>query len=233
MSYILITRPYVDAQPLAQTLKSKGLKPLLCPLYEPHFLSLPPLKDPQALIITSKNALRALEKAEDLKKLPLYGVGDETALLAERMGFTTVMSSSGTSEDLLKLILKHAQPKMGILYHLSGQIIKVDLIKELQAKGLKGERHIAYSIQDVDTIPGPLLYHIQNQKISHVLFFSSRTANIFVNLFNKNKLGERASSMIALCLSQDVAQAIRSLEWKAVWISPEPTMKTMIEYFDG
>lgn len=233
MSQILITRPLVDALPLAKALELRGLNPLVVPLFRTKFFPLPLLNDPQALMITSKNALRALKPVEDLKHIPLYGVGDQTTQLASQMGFKNAISASGNAEDLVELILTQADPKKGILYHLSGDVIKVDLVKELQLKGLQAKREIVYSLQAVENFPNFLLDSLQKQNISHILFFSYQTAKIFVNLLVKNKLDQMASFMVALCLSQDVARAIRPLKWKNVWISSQPKLSSMIEYFDG
>ena len=232
MSSVLLIRPMMEALPLAKILKSKGVKPLLHPLFEPRFLPLPPLKTPQALIITSKNALRAIEGYEDLKTVPLYVVGDQTAQLAQDTGFARVTKASGTSKELTKLILNHAQREKGILWHLSGEVVKGNIVKELRAKGFKAERHIVYHIQDAENIPASLLSDLQNQKISHVMFFSPRTTTIFVNLINKNGLEKVAHQITALCLSQAVAEKAKLLEWKKMWISPQPATQNLTGYFD-
>lgn len=231
MTCVLITRPLEDALPMADALRSKGLESVLYPLFEPLFLPVPYLKTPQALIITSKNALRAIEGEEDLKNIPLYGVGDETARLAQCMGFKNVISASGTSHDLIDLILKQTPKEQGILYHLSGNVIKVDIVKELQKKGLTAKRKIVYRIQKIRNLQDSLLYDLENKKISHVMFFSPRTARFFVSLLNENKLEKIASEIRAVCLSNSVAQAVRSLQWKEIWISPQPLVKNMIGYF--
>ena len=191
MPSVLLIRPMEEALPLSKILKSKGVKSLLHPLFEPRFLFLPLLKTPQALIITSKNALRAIQGHENLKNVPLYVVGDQTAQLAQDMGFARVTMASGTSQELTKLILNHAHREKGILWHLSGEVVKGNIIKELRAEGFKAERHITYYIKDAEKLPSSLLSDLQNQKISHVMFFSPRTTTIFVNLMNKNNL-ERA-----------------------------------------
>ena len=64
------------------------------------------------------------------------------------------------------------------------------------------------------------------------MFFSSRTARFFVNLLNENKLGKIVSKIRALCLSHSAAEVVRLLQWKEVWISPQPLVKNMIGYFN-
>jgi uroporphyrinogen-III synthase len=166
MRRVLLIRPLEDALPLANILKSKGVESLLHPLFEPRFLPLPLLKTPQALIITSKNALRALEGYEELKKIPLYVVGDQTADLAQVNGFLNVFSASGTTQELTKLILCHAHPEKGVLYHLAGEVVKGNIVHELNFRGFEAERHIVYHIQEAENLSEPLLND------PHYVFFS-------------------------------------------------------------
>lgn len=65
-----------------------------------------------------------------------------------------------------------------------------------------------------------------------MFFFSFKTAQIFVNLVNKENLGSLTSSLVALCLSEDVAKAIDALKWKEIWVSPQPNQEALIGYFD-
>lgn len=233
MSRVLLIRSLIDALPLAKILSSKNVPSVLYPLFEPLFLPSVPLKALQAIIITSKNALRAIEKDENLKEIPLYVVGDQTANLARHKGFLKVWSASGTSTELIKLILRNAKRENGILYHLSGEIVKGNIVDELRAKGFQAERHIVYCIQKIKNLPETLFFELKNKKISHVMFFSPHTTTIFVNLINKNALEKVTCQMTALCLSQDVAEEAGFLEWKKIWVSPQPTLQNMTGYFDA
>lgn len=232
MSCALIFRPLRDALPLAEELKSKEVDPYLCPLYHPYFLPVLPLENPQALIVTSKNALRSLESHDDLKKLPLYAVGDETAALAQNMGFSKVTSASGTSQELIQCVLQRAHPKTGILWHLSGQIVKGNIVETLIEKGFEAQRRIVYSIEEAKNLPEPLLSHLRSQKVAYVLFFSSHTALLFVNLLKMYGLEKLACQMRAVCLSQAIALKASMLTWKEIWISPKPTVQSIMGYFN-
>jgi uroporphyrinogen-III synthase len=232
MKLALIIRPLEDALPLAKDLESKGVGSYLCPLYHPCFLPVSPLENLQALILTSKNALRAIENQEALKKMPLYAVGDKTAQLAHDMGFSEVMSASGTSQELIQCILQRAHPKAGILWHLSGEIVKGNIVETLNAKGFEARERIVYRIEQTKNLPAPLLSHLQNQKLTHVLFFSSHTTLLFVNLLKMSGLEKLACQMRAICLSQDVALKASTLTWKEIWTSLKPTAQSMMRYFD-
>ncbi len=228
----LVIRQEEEALSLAKALTAKGVEPYLCPLFKPFFLPCPSLENPQGLIITSKNALRALEEREELKQLPLYVVGDQTAQFAKNRGFKTVFSSSGTSKELLFLILQKAARTNGTLWHLSGDVVRGDIVETLKTEGFQAQRHIIYHIKEVDDLPSSLISDIQQQKMSHVLFFSPRTTDVFINLLEKNGLEKMASSITSLCLSQNVVERARCLDWKKIWVSPRPTVQGMIGYFN-
>jgi uroporphyrinogen-III synthase len=232
MHHVLLIRALADALPLAESLKSKGIVPHLYPLFNPCFFPLPALKTPQAFIITSKNALRAIEGYEDLKKVPLYAVGDQTAKLAQTMGFANVFSASGTSQELLQLILQKATPQAGILWYLSGRVVKDNLMEPLKAAGFNTQRRIVYDMQAVEDLPPPLLVELERQKMSHIMFFSPHTTTIFVNLLKKRGLEKLMGHMTALCLSHAIAEKALILTWGKIWISPKPTAQSLIGYFD-
>lgn len=228
----LVIRQQEEALPLAKALREKGVEPYLYPLFTPHFLPLPPLENPQGFIITSKNALRALEGREELKKLPLYVVGDQTAQFAKAMGFSTVFNASGTSKELISLILQKASHNRGVLWHLSGDVIRGNIVETLKKEGFESRRYIIYHLKERDDLPLALVDDLHHQRLSHVLFFSPRTTTAFVNLLKKNGLETLTAPMTSLCLSQNVVEKALSLNWKKVWVSPRPTVQDMIGYFN-
>lgn len=232
MHHVLLIRSFEDALAMTLTLKSKGIESSHYPLFNPQFIPFPLLENPQAFIITSKNGVRALEGLENLKKIPLYAVGDKTAELAKQSGFLKVLSASGTSSELLRLISKTAHPHKGILWHLSGREVKGDIVESLKVAGFEAQRQIVYEIKDVTDLPPSLCAALTNHTFSHVIFCSPRTTNIFVTLLKKQKLEKVSCQMRALCLSQEVGKKASSLNWKKLWISPRPNMNALMRYFD-
>lgn len=232
MRRVLLIRQQEESLSLCNFLKSYGIESCSYPLFEPLFLPLPFLENPQALLITSKNALRAIQHHEFYKKIPIYAVGDQTAQLAKSMGFIHVLSASGTGKDLINLVIQKASQTKGILWHLSGDIIKENIAETLEQQGFSAKRQVVYSIQEVEIMPPPLLHDLKGKTFSHVLFFSPRTTDIFIKLLKKNELEPIAAEMTSLCLSQNVLQKTKEILWKKAWVSPKPTIEDMIEYFN-
>ena len=129
---LLVTRPEPDATRQAETLAARGHEPVVAPL-----LLIEPAKDmtldldgAQALIVTSRNALRALASHPDLAaslRLPLFAVGEATAKAATELGFAKVTAGPGTGEELSRLIADTLDPKAGALVHLAGETVAFDL----------------------------------------------------------------------------------------------------------
>jgi uroporphyrinogen-III synthase len=232
MHHVLVIRPLEDALPMARLLESEGIEVSHYPLFKLHSLPIPALSNPQALIVTSKNAIRALTKYNDLKKIPLYAVGDKTAELATQSGFLNVLTASGTSQDLIQLIVKIEQRNKGILWHLSGEMVKGNIVESLTNAGFEAKRQIVYRIEDATNLPASLHMKLKNHSLSHVLFCSSRTTSVFINLLKKKKLEKSTCQMIALCLSEDIKEKILGLKWKKLWVSPYPNVNDLMGYFD-
>jgi uroporphyrinogen-III synthase len=232
MPHVLLIRSVEDALSTALTLKSKGIESSHYPLFTPRFLPLPVLENPQALIVTSKNGVRSLEKLGIFKHLPLYTVGDKTAELAAQHGFSTIFNASGTSADLLQLILKTAHPEKGVLWHLSGREIKGNIVESLTAEGFEAKRHIVYEMEDAPELPSALCTDLREQKFSHVLLCSPRTTQVFVELLKNQHLEKVTHQMTALCLSPEIAAKASSLDWKNIWVSPRPDLESLLGYFE-
>lgn len=231
MSHALVIRQREEAIPLANSLREKGVVPYVFPLFNPHFLSLPPLETPQGLIITSKNALRSLRRRIDFYTLPLYTVGDKTAEFAKSLGFSNVLSAAGDSKDLCHLILQKVSPSKGFLLYPSGEITKGNITEILTEAKFEVRRHIVYTLESRKELPSSLKKALAQGKISYVLFFSPHTTTLFIHLLKKENLEAIAEKMTALCLSQDVVKKALDVAWREVWESPHPTVKAMMDYF--
>src|SRR5690242_14594497 len=97
---ILVTRPQPDNERTGASLRARGFDVLLAPMlrFEPVPLRQDAGADYGAVIVTSANALRAVEPqlaGSGLRDLPLFAVGDRTATAAREAGFRNVVSAAG------------------------------------------------------------------------------------------------------------------------------------------
>src|SRR5438094_9644996 len=95
---VLITRPAAEADATARHIRQRGFVPVLAPLLE---VERRPVRWPPqtaALVLTSGNAIVAMEQGRDV---PVFTVGDATAARAHQAGFTDVTSARGTGTELV------------------------------------------------------------------------------------------------------------------------------------
>ena len=122
---LLVTRPEPDALRLRAALEERGHEATVEPLLSVSFEDTDAIEldGVQALIATSRNALRAL-KAHPLRgearKLPLFAVGRATAAEARALGFEMVVTGAGTAQELVAHIVSVSEPSAGLLLHLAG-----------------------------------------------------------------------------------------------------------------
>ena len=98
----------------------------------------------QSIIITSKNTLATIETLSLNKKTPLFCVGDATARLFKKAGFSNIRSASGNSEDLLRIVQQSCNPVSGPVLYLAGQNTRGLIERELSQSGYIMEKRIVY-----------------------------------------------------------------------------------------
>lgn len=147
--HILITRPEPDASDWRTKFEARGARVTIDPLLEIELF--PPqtadLTRVQALIATSRNALRALQSSPILPQaiaLPILTVGPATTQLARELGFTLIHEGPGSARDLPALIVNHAAPTAGALLHLCGDKLAFDLGAALSPHGFTTRRLTVY-----------------------------------------------------------------------------------------
>ena len=129
---LLVTRPEPDGSRQAEKLRAMGHEPVLAPLLTIEILPgvALDLKGAQALIVTSRNVLRAVAARPELieaRNLPLYAIGDATADVAAELGFRQIVVGAGTGEQLADLIARELDPAKGVLVHLAGGMLAFDI----------------------------------------------------------------------------------------------------------
>ncbi len=90
-----------------------------------------------------------------------------------------------------------------------------------------------YEAVAVTRLPAHIPDLIGVGKIEIVLFFSPRSAEIFVSLAEDNALGDALPGMSAICLSHAVAKSAASVKWKRLHVAEALTEEAMIGALDG
>ena len=228
---ILITRPREDAEPLAAELVRRGFTPLVQPMLEIRTLEGPPLnlEGVQALLCTSANGVRATAARTTRRDLPVLAVGDATARAARDAGFAQVESAGGDVESLARLAAGRLDPAAGRLLHAAGTAVAGDLAGDLGRAGFTVERHVLYAAEPVTELGHDAVQGLYAGTIDAVLFFSPRTGRSFVKVVQKAGLADRLGGVVALCLSEAVGTAVRTVDWQAIHVARQPDQAALLD----
>jgi len=213
---LLVTRPEPDASREAEALGLRGHEAALAPLLTIEFRGGVPLQleGAQGLVVTSRNALRALAAHPELDqalKLPLFAVGEATARQAQELGFADVTIGPGTGAELAALISDELKPKRGALVHLAGETLAFDLKSALERQGFTVRQPVLYRALPARALPADALSLLNAGKLDGVILMSPRTAKTLADLLARYGLVTQAKSLVCYCLSAAVAEAVAPL----------------------
>ena len=242
---ILVTRPQPDNEATGASLRARGFDVLLAPMlrFEPVGLPDDAGADYAAIIVTSANALRAVESqlaAHRLLDLPLFAVGDRTAAVARQAGFATVISADGNAADLRELVLAEISNKVKnkklrtvrpVLY-LAGADLSRDLAGELAEGGLNVVTRTTYRMAASSVLPRETCDAIAANRVEAVLHYSVRSARAFLDAVRAAGVEISALAVQQCCISANVAAILREAGATHVTVASSPDENALLGTLD-
>ena len=227
---VLITRPGEDGEALAKLLQVHGIETAIEPLLNINHFDGPLLSfdNIQAILVTSANGVRALARRTSRRDIPIYAVGDATASTAKEAEFFQIHSADGNLDDLIELVKDMLIPKDGALLHIAGSSVAGNLIGSIRNIGFKCTREVLYEAIAERSLTLSTVAAIKSEDINTVILYSPRSAKVFAELIRKGRLVRNCNKMIAVCLSQAVADQIKSLTWQRIYIAAKPNQGSLI-----
>lgn len=228
---LLVTRPQPDADRLAGYLDALGIEPVLAPMLTAR-ASGEPVPNPEgfaALAATSANAFRFLARrglADRFTHLPVFAVGDQTALEAERAGFANVTIAAGTLSDLAHTIIQNPPP--GPIFYPAAHHRSGDLAGLLAGRGIKVSTHVLYEMIAVERFPSGIADKLHGGNIAGALFYSRRTAEVFASLCAGDNFAPVRSGLEALCLSENCAAPLIERRFVRISLADYPSGEAMM-----
>jgi len=232
---VLITRSREDGERLATVLAERGIDSLLAPLLEIDIFAGPPLAvdGVQAVLATSANGIRAFAERSSERRIPVFAVGDATARLAVNMGFASVSTASGDVDTLAERVIEALPADGGDLLHVAGTKVAGDLGGRLGEHGFSYRREVIYEAKRVPALDPAAIEAIRTGAIDGILFYSPRTASIFVELAERAGIKGDLDAVAAYCLSEAVARRIEDLTWRVIGIANRPDQESMLALVEG
>lgn len=234
---LLVTRPEPDALKLGGVLEERGHEATVDPLLSVSFEGSEPidLDGAQALIATSRNALRALKASPALaqaRQLPLFAVGKATATEARTLGFETVVTGAGTAAELVAHIVSALDPAAGLLVHLAGDTLAANLQDELEAHGFRIMQPIVYRMLPAQTLAEETVEQLGMGEIEGIILMSPRTAAVYAALVRKHGLAATIRPLPHFCLSAAVARRLEPLGTLRIEIADTPQLEELLALID-
>ena len=192
----------------------------------------PDMTGKQALLFTSSNGVRAFARLSAERDLPVFAVGERTAAVAREEGFSAVRSANGDVDGLAALVARSCAPTDGVLLHPAGSAVAGDLAGRLGADGFVVHRAVLYRAHPATGLSGEIRMAIADGEIDFGLFFSPRSATIFVDLVRAAGLESACERLEILCLSEAVAEAADAIMWRRVLVAARPTQADLLDTLD-
>ena len=224
---LVITRPQIDAVPLANKLEALGHSAVMASVLDiipRRGVSIPHLPY-QAICATSANGVRCLIAPINYDA-PIFTVGEQSAAAARAKGFQHVDAEGGDVEGLVRQVVKQLKVNDGPLLYLSGADTSGDLAGQLTKQGFDVTRLITY-----DAVKCALDNHASAIALSDgVLLYSPRTAKLWSHEIERLQLSDVAEKLRHFCLSPAVAQSLPQ-NWRK-FVAKTPTEKSLLALLD-
>jgi uroporphyrinogen-III synthase len=234
---LLVTRPEPDALRLRALLEEAGHEATVEPLLSLSFDDAEPidLDGAQALIATSRNALRALKAnpvLAEARHLPLFAVGKATATEARALGFETVVTGAGTAAELVAHTVSVLDPANGVLVHLAGDTLARDLAGELEAHGFRMRQPVVYRMVPATAFADTTVEDLATHAIDGVLLMSPRTAAVYAGLVTRHGLTAAVRRLPHFCLSEAVTRRLQPLGPVPTHVAEAPRLEELLALID-
>ena len=225
---LLVTRPEPEAVATAAALRALGHEALVEPLLEIALLDPPePLPAPAALIVTSRNGIRALSHwpaAALWQEAPIFVTGTATAEAAA----SDVRPGTGNVAGLRERIAAEIAPGGGPLLYIAGRDRAGDLDGDLTVLGHDVRLVEAYSAEARPALDATVTAALRERAIDGALFYSPRTASVFVDLVTAAGLADAASGLRLFALSEAVAAPLRRLRGGRIAVAARPEAASLL-----
>lgn len=231
---VLVTRPRADAETLVRDLRARGHDAVVEPLMEIRVRETADLdlEDVQAILFTSANGVRAFVARSERRDFRVLAVGETSAETARQAGFEDVESADGDAAALARLVCARLAPADGVLFHGAGSVVAGGLDEALGAAGFTVRRVPLYDAVPTRALSAQAWRALKERELDVVLFFSPRTADIFVNLIGSQDDVAVCRTLDAVCLSDAVARKAAALPWRDVRVAERPERMALLRTLD-
>lgn len=229
---LLMTRPDLGGEPdpLSEALAAAGHHITQAPLLAISLTGpMPPIDGVQALIVTSRNGLRAVAPVSGRAlDLPLFAVGPGTGELARALGFRRIVEGPGTGRELAEIIRAEATPAAGALMHIASDTLAFDMKGALAPLGFEIRTEVVYRTETATAFPPVVVDRLRQGGFDGVVLMSPRTARVYAKLVGDAALASMIGGLRHFCLSDAVARELAPLGVADAAVARLPNSQEML-----
>ena len=199
MHLVFVPRRVDKLEHTCALLASSGYETLRFPLIS--FKSMP-YKIPRAvegIVVTSSGALESMPKT----RVPLYCVGQSTALEAIKHGFNVRYTGKGNAKALAEWLLQNEEPQY--LLHPTTDDAEQGWYSLLEDAGFTITPILAYKKTYTPELPADVVCCLTENKVSFTLVFSAKSAEALTKLYQQHDVPLQALGTV-VTISDKVAK---------------------------
>ena len=218
--HILLTRPLEDCTDMISKFQSLGHQVSHLPLLKIKKVIYDEinLEGLKGIIFTSSNAVKFLDVKSINKNLLCFCVGGATEKKARSVGVQNVITAEGNVENLKELIFRNFDKKNGKLIYVSGEIISVDLDKQLAKEGYDIKRIVNYRNTHNKNFNESFIKELKSNIPDIVYIYSQNSALSFLNfikLYQSERLWMNTNLM---CIGEKTSSILNEIKWKKIFL---------------
>ena len=206
MKFVL-TRPIEDSKRIKQSLENQGYEVIVNPLLEIKYKT--NIFNPdkyEVLIFTSRHSIRYLEEKNIFPKNKIIcACGKSTFLEAKKFGTENTYILYSNVAELEENFVKISGIKEKKVLYLRGREITSDIASIFKDNGINIDDEIVYEANEINEFNNEFINELGTSQHLAILFYSIRTAQVYLQSMDKYNLSNKTSIIIAYCISKNVA----------------------------
>ncbi len=218
--HILLTRPLDDCHEMILKFQSLGHQISHLPLLKIDKVDYEYINflDYKAIIFTSTNAVKFLDLKIIDKNLLCFCVGNATEKKARSVGFQNVIAAEGNVENLKELIMQNFDKKNGKLIYVSGEIISIDLDKQLIELGYSIKRIVNYRTNHNENFDENFVEVLKANKPDIVYVYSQNSALSFLKFIKIYQSENLWMDTNLMCIGEKTSSILNEIKWKKIFL---------------
>ena len=218
--HILLTRPFEDCSEMILRFTKLGHEVSHLPLLKIESINhkIINFSDFRAIIFTSANAIKFLDKDNIDKNIYCFCVGNATEKKARGIGFQNVFAAEGNVSNLKEIIYKNFNQSNGKILYLSGELLSSDLDKELVGDGYNLERVINYRTKHNEVFDDKFVEQLKLNIPEIVYIYSQNSALSFLNFIKNYQTESLWMNTNLMCIGEKTSSILNEIKWKKIFL---------------